>query len=48
MSVRGPVTIDADTRDIIQNVYLRRVENVNGVWSNVEFDKVEKVKDPGV
>lgn len=47
-SVRGPVTIDAETRDIVQNVYLRRVENVKGVWSNVEFDKVEKFKDPGV
>lgn len=48
LSVRGPVSIDPDTRDIIQNVYLRRVENVKGVWSNVEFDKVEKFKDPGV
>jgi branched-chain amino acid transport system substrate-binding protein len=48
MSVRGPVSIDPDTRDIVQTVYLRRVENVRGVWSNVEFDKVEKFKDPGV
>jgi branched-chain amino acid transport system substrate-binding protein len=48
MSVRGPVSIDPDTRDIVQNVYLRRVENVKGVWSNVEFDKVEKFKDPGI
>jgi branched-chain amino acid transport system substrate-binding protein len=48
LSVRGPVSIDPDTRDIVQNVYLRRVENVKGVWSNVEFDKVEKFKDPGV
>lgn len=48
MSVRGPVSIDAETRDIVQDVYLRRVENVKGVWSNVEFDKIEKVKDPGV
>jgi branched-chain amino acid transport system substrate-binding protein len=48
MSVRGPVTLDAETRDMVQNVYLRRVENVKGVWSNVEFDKVEKFKDPGV
>ena len=47
-SVRGPVSIDPETRDIIQNVYLRRVENVKGVWSNVEFEKVEKFKDPGV
>jgi branched-chain amino acid transport system substrate-binding protein len=48
MSVRGPVTLDAETRDMIQTVYIRRVENVKGVWSNVEFDKVEKFKDPGV
>ena len=47
-SVRGPVSIDPETRDIVQNVYLRRVENVKGLWSNVEFDKVEKFKDPGV
>lgn len=47
MSVRGPVTLDAETRDMIQNVYIRRVENVKGVWSNVEFDKVEMFKDPG-
>lgn len=48
MSVRGPVTLDAETRDMIQTVYIRRVENVKGVWSNIEFDKVEKFKDPGV
>lgn len=48
LSVRGPVTLDAETRDMIQTVYIRRVENVKGVWSNVEFDKVEKFKDPGV
>jgi branched-chain amino acid transport system substrate-binding protein len=47
-SVRGPVSIDPDTRDIVQNVYLRKVEKVNGLWSNVEFDKIEKFKDPGV
>ncbi|MBI5785567.1 MAG: ABC transporter substrate-binding protein [Rhodocyclales bacterium] len=48
LSVRGPVTLDAETRDMIQTVYIRRVANVKGVWSNVEFDKVEKFKDPGV
>jgi branched-chain amino acid transport system substrate-binding protein len=48
LSVRGPVTLDAETRDMIQTVYIRRVENVKGVWSNVEFDKVEKFIDPGV
>lgn len=47
-SVRGPVSIDPATRDIVQNVYFRKVENVKGAWYNVEFDKVEKFKDPGV
>ncbi|MBI4986727.1 MAG: ABC transporter substrate-binding protein, partial [Rhodocyclales bacterium] len=47
-SPRGPVSLDAETRDIVQNVYFRKVQNVNGGWYNVEFDKVEKFKDPGV
>ncbi len=45
-SPRGPVTIDPETRDIIQTVYIRRVEKVGGQLLNVEFDKVENVKDP--
>jgi len=45
-SPRGPMSIDPETRDVIQNVYIRRVENVNGQLVNVEFDKVENVKDP--
>jgi branched-chain amino acid transport system substrate-binding protein len=45
-SVRGPVEIDAETRDIINTVYIRRVERRNGELVNVEFDKVERVKDP--
>ena len=47
VSPRGPVEIDPQTRDIIQNVYIRKVERVNGVLQNVEFDKIEAVKDPG-
>jgi branched-chain amino acid transport system substrate-binding protein len=47
-SVRGPVQIDAATRDITQNVYIRKVEMVNGAPYNIEFDKVEKFKDPGI
>jgi len=47
MSPRGPVQIDPDTRDIIQDVYIRKVERVDGVLQNVEFDKIEAVKDPG-
>jgi len=45
-SPRGPVSIDPDTRDIIQTVYIRRVEKVGGELRNVEFDKIENVKDP--
>lgn len=45
-SPRGPVSIDPQTRDIIQTVYIRRVEKVGGHLVNVEFDKIEKVKDP--
>jgi branched-chain amino acid transport system substrate-binding protein len=45
-SPRGPVTIDPDTRDIIQTIYLRRVEKVDGKIQNVEFDRLENVKDP--
>ena len=45
-SPHGPISIDPDTRDIVQNVYIRRVEKVGGAIQNVEFDKIERVKDP--
>jgi len=45
-SPRGPISIDPDTRDIVQNVYIRRVERVGGELYNVEFATVEAVKDP--
>lgn len=45
-SVRGPVTIDPDTRDIIQTVYVRKVEKVGGELFNVEFAAIPNVKDP--
>ena len=45
-SPRGPVLIDAQTRDIVQDVYIRKVERVGGQLYNVEFDKQEAVKDP--
>jgi len=41
------VTIDPETRDIVQTVYLRKVERVGGKLQNVEFDSVPDVKDPG-
>jgi branched-chain amino acid transport system substrate-binding protein len=45
-SPRGPMSIDPETRDVIETVYIRRVELVNGRLVNVEFDKIENVKDP--
>jgi branched-chain amino acid transport system substrate-binding protein len=45
-SPRGPISIDPETRDIVQTIYIRRVEKVGGDLRNVEFDKVENVKDP--
>lgn len=45
-SPRGPIEIDAATRDIVQTVYIRKVEKVDGELVNVEFDKFERVKDP--
>lgn len=45
-SPRGPVMIDPQTREIIQNIYITKVERVNGGLYNVPFDKIEAVKDP--
>jgi len=47
MSPRGPVMIDPATRDIVQTVYVRKVEKVDGKLQNVEFDQVPEFKDPG-
>lgn len=46
-SPRGPVEIDPQTRDIIQNEYIRKLEKVDGVAQNVEFYTFKDVKDPG-
>jgi branched-chain amino acid transport system substrate-binding protein len=46
-SPRGQVLIDAQTRDIVQDVYIRKVERQNGQLYNVEFDALKAVKDPG-
>ncbi|RDK10517.1 ABC transporter substrate-binding protein [Cupriavidus lacunae] len=46
-SPRGPITIDPATRDVVQTVYIRKVEKVNGELYNVEFDKFAEVKDSG-
>ena len=47
VSPRGPVQIDPETRDVIQNEYIRKLENVNGTLQNVEFATFPAVKDPG-
>ena len=47
-SPRGPMSIDPATRDPIQTVYVREVKMVDGKPWNVEFDRIENVKDPGV
>jgi branched-chain amino acid transport system substrate-binding protein len=45
-SPRGPMSIDPETRDVVQTIYIRRVQKVGGDLVNVPFDKVENVKDP--
>ena len=46
-SPRGPMFIDAQTRDVVHNIYLRKVEKKDGQLWNVEFDVIKDVKDPG-
>jgi len=46
-SPRGPLTIDPDTRDPVQTVYIRKVEKTGGGLYNVEFERLENQKDPG-
>jgi len=45
-SPRGPVLIDPATRDIVQNVYIRKGQMKDGSWRNVAFDTIKDVKDP--
>lgn len=45
-SPRGPISIDPQTRDIVQNIYIRKVEKKNGQLYNVEFATFPAVKDP--
>jgi branched-chain amino acid transport system substrate-binding protein len=46
-SPRGPISIDSETRDIVQNIYIRKVEKKAGELYNIEFATFEAVKDPG-
>ena len=45
LSPRGPRSIDPETRDVVQNVYVRKVERKDGALQNIEFKTYEKVKD---
>ena len=47
-SPRGPVTVDPQTRELTQNVYIRRIEKVDGVYVNKPFKTYPAIKDPGV
>src|SRR5262249_8184904 len=46
-SPRGPISIDPETRDIVQTVYVRRVEKKNNEYQNAEFQQFANVKDVG-
>lgn len=46
-SPRGPISIDPETRDIVQNIYITKTERVNGRLANVPMETYEAVKDPG-
>jgi branched-chain amino acid transport system substrate-binding protein len=45
-SPRGPISIDPQTREIVQNIYIRRVERTDGELYNMEFATFQAVKDP--
>jgi branched-chain amino acid transport system substrate-binding protein len=47
VSPRGPMSIDPATRDVVQTIYIRRCEQKEGKLWNIEFDKIENVRDPG-
>ena len=47
VSPRGAISIDPATRDIVQTIYIRKVERVGGKLQNIEFDQVADFKDPG-
>ena len=45
-SPRGPISIDPATRDIVQNIYIRKTEMKDGKLANIEFDTIPNIKDP--
>jgi branched-chain amino acid transport system substrate-binding protein len=46
-SPRGQVLIDAQTRDVVHDMYIRKVERKDGQLWNIEFDSIKAMKDPG-
>jgi len=46
-SPRGPISFEADVRDIVQNIYIRKVERRDGELYSIEFATLPAVKDPG-
>ena len=46
VSPRGPIAIDPATRDVVENIYIRKVEKNDGKLANVEFATIPNVKDP--
>jgi branched-chain amino acid transport system substrate-binding protein len=47
-SPRGPVSVDPQTRELIQNIYIRRIEKVDGVYMNKPFKTYPAIRDPGI
>jgi branched-chain amino acid transport system substrate-binding protein len=45
-SPRGPISIDPDTRDIVQNIYIRKVQKIDDQLWNVEIETFKAIKDP--
>ena len=45
-SPRGPIAIDPQTRDIVQNIYIRKIEMVSGQPWAIEFKTFPAVKNP--
>lgn len=45
-SPRGPMSIDPETRDVVQTIYIRKVEKKDGELYNIEFESFPDVKDP--
>ena len=45
-SPRGPIEIDPNTRDIVQNIYIREVKKIDGKLANIEIATIPMVKDP--